>query len=115
MCGVVSFYPYCAEHPQTRQLSDLQSKRKKGKAAIWRARRIKQTKGHCQRCNFHDPTGKVFELDHIIPLEDNGPDTFENTWLLCKDCHNDKTSAEQTIRRRKPSKPTSQHINAMQQ
>jgi len=110
----VSFYPYCPEHPQTRALSDLQSKRNKSKAAIWRARRIKATKGHCEQCNFHDPTGKTFELDHRVPLEDGGPDTFENTWLLCKDCHSDKTSAEQ-MTRRKAARPTSPHTNAMQQ
>jgi 5-methylcytosine-specific restriction endonuclease McrA len=27
------------------------------------------------------------EIDHIIPVADGGPTTFENTWRLCKACH----------------------------
>ena len=33
----------------------------------------------------------TFELDHIIPLEDNGPDNIKNLQALCVECHAVKT------------------------
>lgn len=38
-------------------------------------------------------------VDHWIPLDQGGPDTENNQWLLCKSCHDQKTAEDQrTIR-----------------
>ncbi len=34
------------------------------------------------------------EVDHIIPLSADGPDTDENTQNLCHDCHVDKSNRD---------------------
>lgn len=36
--------------------------------------------------------------DHVVPLEDGGLDAVENMQGLCKDCHDQKTAAEQRAR-----------------
>lgn len=42
----------------------------------------------CYWCGISEKVFKGgFECDHIIPIEDNGPDTFENTMPLCSACH----------------------------
>lgn len=45
----------------------------------------------CLKCGI-ERVGVV--TDHIIPIEDNGPDTFANRQRLCKECHDAKTAAE---------------------
>jgi 5-methylcytosine-specific restriction endonuclease McrA len=51
-----------------------------------------------------DPDGKCllpdrkleaeWDVDHLVPLADGGPDTNENLQVLCPACHRRKTSAE---------------------
>ena len=31
--------------------------------------------------------GPAFDIDHLVPLEDGGPDDEWNTAPLCRDCH----------------------------
>ncbi len=38
------------------------------------------------------------EIDHRVPLHLGGFNRIENLWLLCRDCHKAKTSAEQSTR-----------------
>ncbi len=38
--------------------------------------------------------GKAFGLDHRIPRSRGGPTVAANLWLLCDDCHLDKTRRE---------------------
>lgn len=38
----------------------------------------------CAHCGGPGP----YQIDHVIPLADNGPDTLENLRLLCRTCHN---------------------------
>lgn len=103
MCGVVTLYPYCAEHARQKAVTELQQNRSKYKRDLWHARLVKHHKGQCQGlgCEWVDPTGKTLELDHIVALEAGGPDTYENCTVLCRDCHLDKTVFEQKDRGRK--------------
>ena len=38
------------------------------------------------------------ELDHRQPLSAGGTNNDDNLWLLCRDCHKAKTSAERSAR-----------------
>jgi 5-methylcytosine-specific restriction endonuclease McrA len=44
-----------------------------------------------------------FAVDHVIPLGPpfGGPDTFENTRILCSDCHTIRHVLERSARRRR--------------
>lgn len=33
-------------------------------------------------------------VDHVIPLSEGGPDTWENCRAICEPCHDEKTQAE---------------------
>lgn len=112
VCGVVTAFPYCAEHAREYDVSVTQARRSKAKAEIMRRRRIKKTGSRCEQCGHHDPSARTLQLDHRIPLEDGGADTPENTWLLCQRCHLDKTSAEQKVARKRSRTTTG---NPMQQ
>lgn len=35
-----------------------------------------------------------FELDHKVPLSQGGPDTEENSQVLCIECHKAKSKVE---------------------
>jgi hypothetical protein len=48
--------------------------------------------GVCAHCKRHDLS--PLQLDHVLRIADGGKDTIVNTWLICKDCHQIKTSAE---------------------
>lgn len=65
---------------------------------VQRARRLKATQGVCENgCGWADPTGKTLELDHRVSLESGGTDSPDNVWLICLECHKNKTSAEQRV------------------
>lgn len=50
----------------------------------------------CGMCENLLPS--CFEIDHKIPLWNNGPDEPSNMWALCSGCHSQKTEDE-TIQR----------------
>lgn len=47
----------------------------------------------CATCGIKesDLIGIRFECDHVRQLEDGGEDCFENTVMLCSNCHVEKT------------------------
>ncbi len=71
-----------------------------GKNAKWRA--MHKEKGFV--CGFCGATEKEFpnpgqwDIDHIVPLSEGGPDIFSNTFPLCTFCHTIK-NAEQGRRK----------------
>ena len=38
------------------------------------------------------------QVDHVVPLEQQGSNDDDNLQLLCNECHKDKTKAEATAR-----------------
>ncbi|WP_306674693.1 HNH endonuclease [Burkholderia cepacia] len=63
-------------------------------------KRIRKRDGYCCRaCGIAVRAGVV---DHIKPLAQGGSNEDENLQLLCKECHDDKTNADQgyKVRRR---------------
>ena len=64
--------------------------RLRGSAGVKDRERIKRRDcGMCQQCGR---AGTV--VDHKRPLWDGGSDADENKWLLCGECHDDKTKRE---------------------
>jgi len=51
---------------------------------------------HCQNCRRLVDYPWGFELDHKMPLSQGGPDTEENSQVLCIECHKAKSKAEAT-------------------
>lgn len=51
--------------------------------------------GICVRCwELFEVISMDVSCDHYIPLSQNGDHSLQNMWLLCNDCHLDKTIAE---------------------
>lgn len=86
-CGKIQWIP----NPNNEK------KQRANNQAFKNRHRAKTGKLVCAFCGmdetaYHRYNNQNFELDHIIPLEDNGPDTFDNTQILCFVCHDFKTS-----------------------
>lgn len=69
----------------------------------WKQRHIeKHGKLECVWCGvtedyFIHRFGWQFQVDHIKPISENGPDSFENTQILCFVCHGDKTNRRKQL------------------
>lgn len=78
----------------------------KWKGIVRRRRKVAQEEGitHCPDCTrLLDYDTKrtpgtyrpdLVEVDHIVPAEDGGHDTFENSRVLCSDCNKKRRSRE---------------------
>jgi 5-methylcytosine-specific restriction protein A len=60
------------------------------------ARRAKWLKAHplCCACEREGRVTAAQEVDHIIPLWENGPDTESNYQSLCIEHHKEKSATE---------------------
>lgn len=59
----------------------------------------------CRHCLTEGRTTQAREVDHIIPLEDEGTDDRANLQALCRQCHKQKTAfdtAKRAVRKLKP-------------
>lgn len=56
----------------------------------------------CQACRRLCDYPYGFELDHKVPLHQGGPDTEENSQVLCIACHREKTRIEMGHRDARP-------------
>lgn len=68
----------------------------RGYDARWRRRRLVQLRREplCRICKAEGRFTPATEVDHIIPLNAGGPDTFENYQSICGRCHRLKTVRE---------------------
>lgn len=67
-----------------------------------RERIIRRDKGLCQVCLQQGRVKKGVEVDHKVPLHKGGSNRDSNLWLLCNDCHDEKSLDEQLDRLGKP-------------
>jgi len=82
-----------------RTVAPHQVERKRGRAGVEDRNRIRsRDQGLCQRCNRGGFVSIGTQVDHIVPLEDGGPDTDENKELLCDQCHVEKTNEDRARR-----------------
>lgn len=80
-----------------RKQSNWSSSKRKVTAAYKRNRDLVRNRDHgtCVRCFVL--TGRIVlasDCDHYIPVSNGGSDELCNLWLLCRDCHTDKTQRE---------------------
>lgn len=50
----------------------------------------KHSRGYCELCRFTEsqlPKNCSLEAHHVIPFEEGGEPTRDNTWILCTACH----------------------------
>lgn len=96
--------------PAIRSLQPTKSRRggsadKRAPESVRTRRRLKlwTEDPHCKGCGVLTDYPWGFELDHIVPLSEGGPDTEENSQVLCvwlddegkkQGCHVEKTRAE---------------------
>lgn len=51
--------------------------------------------GHCARCFIlHGIISIGADVDHYVPVSKGGTDDLGNLWLLCFECHREKTMRE---------------------
>lgn len=58
------------------------------------SRLLKAQKGKCPECGHIFREKDLLEIDHIIPLSQQGKDEYKNRQLLHKHCHDRKTAAD---------------------
>lgn len=61
------------------------------------ARLLKRYKGKCPECGLMFVENDLIEVDHKIPKEDGGTDTFDNLQPLHRHCHDVKTSRDRAV------------------
>lgn len=85
----------CAKHPKpTWQKKPDAAKRLTGRA-LQRARVDLFTREPlCAECKRQGRVTLATHRDHIVPLEEGGTDTTDNTQGLCIPCHDAKSAAE---------------------
>lgn len=66
----------------------------------WRARRTRILLRDAMRCREcrRAVSGREAHVDHLVPLEEGGTDSYDNLQTLCDQCHGRKTRAEQRRR-----------------
>jgi len=69
-------------------------------------------KGTCTICYQKIDAGKAWDIDHIIPLALGGTNEPENLQILCKPCHQSKTSQADIPRIAKTKRLKARHLGA---
>ena len=69
-------------------------------------------KGTCASCSQKIDAGKAWDIDHILPLALGGINDFENLQILCKPCHQSKTSQSDIPRIAKTKRLKARHLGA---
>ena len=59
------------------------------KGVNWHLRKrvLERDQFFCQKCYLEDKTGKLLQINHILPVYLNGRDEIKNLITLCQDCH----------------------------
>lgn len=58
------------------------------------AKLLRLQRGKCRRCQTYFKDGDKLEVDHIIPKQQGGKDTWFNLQLLHRHCHDQKTALD---------------------
>ena len=69
-------------------------------------------KGKCAGCTQKIDAGKVWDIDHILPLALGGTNAPENLQILCRPCHRSKTSHSDIPRIAKTKRLKARHLGA---
>ena len=69
-------------------------------------------KGTCTSCSQKIDAGKAWDIDHILPLALGGTNEPENLQILCKPCHQSKTSQSDIPRIAKTKRVKAYHLGA---
>ena len=55
---------------------------------------LKRDGWRCSQCEAYDRTGRILQIDHIVPWADGGPAEMGNLRTLCIPCHRAKTRSD---------------------
>jgi len=69
-------------------------------------------KGTCASCYLKIDAGKAWDIDHITPLGLGGTNALYNLQILCKPCHQSKTSQSDIPRIAKIKRLKARHLGA---
>lgn len=78
---------------------------------LQRVRLFERAHGICHICQQRIQVGALWELEHVVPLEDGGADDDSNIGPAHIACHRQKTAAEATARA-KTRRIRAKHIGA---
>lgn len=70
---------------------DNNDKRIRGRALQARRLRVWSAFPYCAACGILTTYPEGFNLDHTVALVNGGPDTDDNTQVLCIPCHDKKS------------------------
>lgn len=70
------------------------NKRVRGRALQTRRQRVWAKDPCCAECRKLTEYPSGFELDHIVAIDNGGPDTYDNLQVLCHVCHERKTASD---------------------
>jgi len=69
-------------------------------------------KGTCASCSQKIDAGKAWDIDHILPLALGGMNEPNNLQILCKPCHQAKTTKDDIPRIAKTKRLKARHLGA---
>ena len=69
-------------------------------------------KGICAACTQKIDAGKVWDIDHILPLALGGTNEPDNLQILCRSCHKTKTARFDVPRIAKTKRLKARHLGA---
>ena len=69
-------------------------------------------KGSCASCYQKIDAGKAWDIDHILPVALGGTNEPENLQILCKPCHQSKTTKSDIPRIAKTKRLKARHLGA---
>ena len=67
-------------------------------------------KRSCAKCSQKIDAGKAWDIDHILPLALGGTNEAENLQILCKPCHQAKTTKDDIPRIAKTKRLKARHL-----
>ncbi|WP_366557996.1 HNH endonuclease [Okeania sp. SIO3B5] len=68
------------------------------------AKLMKRQKGKCPHCGLYFTDTDIVEVDHIVPKNLGGKDTYDNLQLLHKHCHDTKTASDGSLHKSRNEK-----------
>ena len=81
-------------------------------STLFRLSLFLKRKGTCAACAQKIEAGKVWDIDHILPLALGGTNKPDNLQILCKPCHRTKTTQSDIPRIAKTKRLKASHLGA---
>ena len=98
-CPAITLDQYCEEHAKERNRRKEQNRRSDDRMYSqqwWRRLRqmVLRRELWCRMCRAEGRFTEATEVDHIVPVSQEGTNELDNLQPLCKSCHSRKTARD---------------------